>query len=320
MCVRACVRARVCESGGRSEREKRGREGWERGRAKRRGGGGVITEWPFPSFEWHDPSPLFKGHAEINASHLNGDFSWWYFTANISGIGMCIFFPFAILNSGMVLVAGYSIFPSLHMQHSAASVVFCPWLHHQHHPLHSCTPHPVQIHLHPLMISVKNCWHRMRQGGGRRLIWIKLDRRVDTALKVSRPFMSRWQGVCVLGGSAWDCQRGLFESGRIFEAREWKGVDHKARHTSNTPRHIFTLSFPCGRRVYKEGGVSALWHGLQNMQHKIKHVDDKVDHRGLGVQKKGFPRLSFSGSLWFVQIKYWINSDEEASAFVRKFL
>lgn len=62
------------------------------------------------------------------------------------------------------------------------------------------TPAPpisVQIHLHPLMISVKNCWHRMRQGGGRRLIWIKLDRRVDTALKVIRPFMSRWQGVCV---------------------------------------------------------------------------------------------------------------------------
>lgn len=61
-------------------------------------------------------------------------------------------------------------------------------------------PRPVQIHLHPLMISVKNCWHHMRQGGGRRLIWIKLDRRVDTALKVSRPFMFRWQGVCVLGG------------------------------------------------------------------------------------------------------------------------
>lgn len=37
-------------------------------------------------------------------------------------------------------------------------------------------------------------------GWGRRLIWIKLDRRVDTALKVSRPFMLRWQGVCVLGG------------------------------------------------------------------------------------------------------------------------
>lgn len=102
---------------------------------------------------------------------------------------------------GMVLVAGYSIFPSLHMQHSAVSVVFCPWLHHQHYPpLHSRAPRPVQIHLHPLMISVKNCWHHMRQGGGRRLIWIKLDRRVDTALKVSRPFMLRWQGVCVLGG------------------------------------------------------------------------------------------------------------------------
>lgn len=50
---------------------------------------------------------------------------------------------------------------------------------------------------------------------------------MDTALKVSRPFMSRWQGVCVLGsgeggegGSAWGCQRGLFESGRIFEASE----------------------------------------------------------------------------------------------------
>lgn len=67
-------------------------------------------------------------------------------------------------------------------------------------PLHSRAPRPVQIHLHPLMISVKNCWHHMRQGGGRRLIWIKLDRRVDTALKVSRPFMLRWQGVCVLGG------------------------------------------------------------------------------------------------------------------------
>lgn len=186
----------------------------------------------------------------------------------------------------MVLVARYSIFPSLHMQHSAASVVFCPWLHHQHYPLLSCTPHAVQIHLHPLMISVKNCWHRLRQGGGRRLIWIKLDRRVDTALKVSRPFMSRWQGVCVLGGSAWYCQRGLFESRRIFEAGEWKGVDHKARHTSNTPRHIFTLLFPCRRRVCKEGGVSPLWHGLQNTKHKIKHVVHKVDHRGLGVQKK----------------------------------
>lgn len=32
----------------------------------------------------------------------------------------------------------------------------------------------------------------VRVGG---LIWIKLDRGVDTALKVSRPFMSRWQGV-----------------------------------------------------------------------------------------------------------------------------
>lgn len=80
-------------------------------------------------------------------------------------------------------------------------------------------PTPVQIHLHPLMISVKNCWHRMRQGGGRRLIWIKLDRRVDTALKVSRPFMSRWQGVCVLGGSAWDCQRGLFEKAGVYLRR-----------------------------------------------------------------------------------------------------
>lgn len=24
---------------------------------------------------------------------------------------------------------------------------------------------PVQIHLHPLMISAKNCWHRIRHGG-----------------------------------------------------------------------------------------------------------------------------------------------------------
>lgn len=28
---------------------------------------------------------------------------------------------------------------------------------------------------------------------------------MDTALKVSRPFMSRWQGVCVLGG----CRHGI---------------------------------------------------------------------------------------------------------------
>lgn len=298
MCVRVCARMGKSEWGSVGAREVGTGKG-ERESKKEGGYNGVAL-----SFFWVT-RPLSSLQRPCRNKRIS--FEWRFFLVVFRSQDFWnsnVYFFSAILNSGMVLVAGYSIFPSLHMQHSAASVVFCPWLHHQHHPLHSCTPHPVQIHLHPLMISVKNCWHRMRQGGGRRLIWIKLDCRVDTALKVSRPFMSRWQGVCVLGGSAWDCQRGLFESGRIFEAREWKGVDHKARHTSNTTRHIFTLSIPCRQRVYKEGRVSVLWHGLQNEQQKIKHVDHKVDHRGFGVLKRGFPRFSFGGSLWFVQIKY----------------
>lgn len=62
-------------------------------------------------------------------------------------------------------------------------------------------------------------------------------------------------------------------------------------------RPVTSSLFAFRWRVFKEGGVSVLWHGLQNMQQKIKHVDDKVDHRGLGAQKKGCPMFSFSGFL-----------------------
>lgn len=144
----------------------------------------------------------------------------------------------------MVVVAGYSIFPSLHMKHSAAGVVFCPWLHHQHHPLRSWTPHSVQIHLHRLMISVKNCWHRMSQGVCGGAYMDKTGPQSGHGPKGQSPIHVKVAGGVCVGGSAWHCQRGLFESRRIFEATEWKGVDHKARHTSNTPCHIFTLSFP----------------------------------------------------------------------------
>lgn len=57
-------------------------------------------------------------------------------------------------------------------------------------------------------------------------------------------------------------------------------------------RPVTSSLFPlhaCGD--YKGGWVSVLWHGLQNMHQKIKHVDDKVDHRGLGAQKKRFPLI-----------------------------
>lgn len=64
----------------------------------------------------------------------------------------------------------------------------------------------------------------MSQGGGRRLIWIKLDRRVDTALKVSHPFMSRWQGVCVLGGRHGIAKEAYLKAGvylRQENEKEW---------------------------------------------------------------------------------------------------
>lgn len=215
-------------------------------------------------------------------------FSWWYFTANISGMGI-FFSPPAILNSGMVLVAGYSIFPSLHMQHSAASVVFCPWLHHHHH--HPCAPPPRPNSFASADDISKELLAPYEAGWGKKAYLDKTGPQSGHGPKGQSPIHVKVAGgVCVLGGSAWDCQRGLFEKrAYICEAREWKGVDHKARHTSNTPRHIFTLSFPRRRRVYKEGGLSVLWHGLQNMQQKIQHVDDKVDHRG--AQKEGGSHL-----------------------------
>lgn len=135
--------------------------------------------------------------------------SWWYFAANISGIGLYFFRGIAI--------EGWFWWRAIQYSHLSTE---CCFVHDSTAPhcTHPPFPKPVQIHLHPLMISAKNCRHHMRQGGG--LIWIKLDRRVDSALKVSRPFLLRWQGVVGGGGTAWDCQRGLFESGRIFEAKE----------------------------------------------------------------------------------------------------
>lgn len=58
--ARACARARVWGrvSGGRSEREKRVRVGE---RESKKEGGGVITEWPFPSLS--DTTPLFSSKA-----------------------------------------------------------------------------------------------------------------------------------------------------------------------------------------------------------------------------------------------------------------
>lgn len=76
-------------------------------------------------------------------------------------------------------------------------------------PPNPCSPPPTPIHLHPLMISVKNGWHPYEAGWvgwmvgwGEERAYLdfkkkKLDRRVDMALKVSGPFMSRWQGLCV---------------------------------------------------------------------------------------------------------------------------
>lgn len=95
-------------------------------------------------------------------------------------------------------------------------------------------------------------------------------------------------------------KRGLFESGRIFEAmgneKEWTT---KLVILQITPRHIFTLSSPCMQAVgiYKEGGVS-VYCGMACrtcMQQKIKNTwTTRWIIEGFGAQKKrGFPVFSF---------------------------
>lgn len=104
------------------------------------------------------------------------------------------------------------------MKHSPARVVFCPCL-------HRCCPCVPQVHLHPLIISVKNCCSSMKAaGGGGGSIWIKLD--LSVALKVRRLFMSRWERACtrVCDGERRDSldspETFLYESSHLFEAKK----------------------------------------------------------------------------------------------------
>lgn len=120
----------------------------------------------------------------------------------------------------MVLVARYSIFPVSVMRHSAARVVFCPCL----HPCCPSVPPGSFASADDISKEPLQLYEGRREGRGGGSIWIKLD--LGVALKVSRPFMSRWERACTRvcvkkgGGLAWTHQRGLYESSRISEAEK----------------------------------------------------------------------------------------------------
>lgn len=101
-------------------------------------------------------------------------------------------------------------------------------------------------------------------------------------------------------------------------------MDHKARHTSNTPRHIFTLPFPPGWVYIRTVRSERCGSGLQNIQQHRKRMDMKVHHRGLGELKRreGWERGVSAKVLLTVPCAYKtvINSREEASVVDTKFL
>lgn len=141
------------------------------------------------------------------------------------------------------MVDGYSIYSHL----STCSILQPVWYFvHDYATATTPTPlHPqfIQIHLHLLMISAKNCWQCMRQswGGGGGLIWIKPDRRVDTALKVSRSFMSWWQGVwvhvCVVGGQHGVAKEAYLKAGVYLK----RSGPQSSSYFKYAPSHLYSF-------------------------------------------------------------------------------
>lgn len=248
MCTCVSVRAHVWGQVGvglserRVKKKEKKKRGW-------RGGYNAVAL----SFVWVT-RPLSSLQRPCRNKRISFEwrFSWWYFTAKISGIGMCFF--------SCNIELGWFWWPGIQYSHlSTCSILQSVW-YFVHDYITNTTPPPLpRPPPRPNSFASaddisKELLAPYEAGWGEKAYLDKTGPQSGHGPKGQSPIHVKVAGgVCAGRGSAWGCQRGLFESGRIFEAREWKEVDHKARHTSNTPRHIFTLSFPRRRRVYKVG-------------------------------------------------------------------
>lgn len=186
------------------------------------------------------------------------------------------------------MVARYSIFPSL----STCSILQPLW-----YFVHDSTtittpsiapPPPSKSFASTDDIS-KELLASYEAGWGRRLIWIKLDRRVDTALKVSRPFMSRWQGVCVCweggGGGHRITKEAYLKAGVYLRQGNEKEWTTKLAIFQIRPVTSSLFPFHTGGGYIRKVGSEYYGMACRTCNRKITY-GHKVDHRGLGVQRK----------------------------------
>lgn len=113
-----------------------------------------------------------------------------------------------------------------------------------------------------------------------------------------------WEGRGGGGGTHGIAKEAYLKAGvylRQGNEKEWttKLVILQIRPVTSS---LFPLRAGCG--YIRKVGSQHYGMALQNMQQKIKHVDDKVDDRGLGAQKKDFPKVPFFFFFFFVSCSH----------------